>query len=77
MDRLDFQKTRPYVDSLDQRRSHHQRKSVYASDIVYGTSSEFGFDYLRDNSMAMLQKNKCQRGHYFAMVDEIDSILDR
>ncbi len=53
----------------------HKRKEVYASDIVYGTSSEFGFDYLRDNSMAMHKNEQVQRGHYFAMVDEIDSIL--
>ena len=53
----------------------HKRKEVYASDIVYGTSSEFGFDYLRDNSMAMHKNEQAQRGHYFAMVDEIDSIL--
>lgn len=53
----------------------HKRKEVYASDIVYGTSSEFGFDYLRDNSMAMNKSEQVQRGHYFAMVDEIDSIL--
>lgn len=52
-----------------------QRKEVYACDIVYGTSSEFGFDYLRDNSMAMHKNEQVQRGHYFAMVDEIDSIL--
>lgn len=53
----------------------NKRQEVYASDIVYGTSSEFGFDYLRDNSMAMNKKEQVQRGHYFAMVDEIDSIL--
>lgn len=53
----------------------HQRKSTYASDIVYGTASEFGFDYLRDNSMSMHKNEQVQRGHYFAMVDEIDSIL--
>lgn len=52
-----------------------QRKDVYASDIVYGTASEFGFDYLRDNSMASHKNEQVQRGHYFAMVDEIDSIL--
>lgn len=52
-----------------------KRKEVYASDIVYGTASEFGFDYLRDNSMAMHKEEQVQRGHYFAMVDEIDSIL--
>ena len=53
----------------------HKRKEVYSSDIVYGTASEFGFDYLRDNSMAMHKNEQVQRGHYFAMVDEIDSIL--
>jgi preprotein translocase subunit SecA len=52
-----------------------QRKEVYASDIVYGTASEFGFDYLRDNSMAMRKTEQVQRGYYFAMIDEIDSIL--
>lgn len=52
-----------------------ERKAVYASDIVYGTASEFGFDYLRDNSMAMRSLEKVQRGHFFAIIDEIDSIL--
>ncbi|NDD58402.1 MAG: preprotein translocase subunit SecA [Chlamydiae bacterium] len=51
------------------------RKQVYANDVVYGTASEFGFDYLRDNSMAQSFQDQCQRGHYFAIVDEIDSIL--
>lgn len=53
----------------------HLRKEIYAADIVYGTASEFGFDYLRDNSMAMRKNEQVQRGHYFAMIDEIDSIL--
>ncbi len=53
----------------------HLRKTVYASDIVYGTSSEFGFDYLRDNSMAQSKEEQCQRNHFFAMIDEVDSIL--
>ena len=53
----------------------HSRKEVYEADIVYGTASEFGFDYLRDNSMAQNAFDECQRGHYFAIVDEIDSIL--
>lgn len=52
-----------------------KRKEVYSSDIVYGTASEFGFDYLRDNSMAMHKNEQVQRGHYFAMIDEVDSIL--
>ena len=53
----------------------HKRKEVYAADVIYGTASEFGFDYLRDNSMAMHKNEQVQRGHYFAMIDEIDSIL--
>ncbi|MFI5335053.1 MAG: DEAD/DEAH box helicase, partial [Chlamydiales bacterium] len=53
----------------------HQRKRLYESDIVYGTASEFGFDYLRDNSMAQSRDEQCQRGHYFAIIDEVDSIL--
>jgi preprotein translocase subunit SecA len=53
----------------------HRRKEAYLADIVYGTASEFGFDYLRDNSMAMHKNEQVQRGHFFAIVDEIDSIL--
>lgn len=52
-----------------------ERKEIYEADIVYGTASEFGFDYLRDNSMAQTEEEQCQRGHFFAIVDEIDSIL--
>lgn len=52
-----------------------KRKEIYAADIVYGTASEFGFDYLRDHSMVMHKEELVQRGHYFAIVDEIDSIL--
>jgi len=51
------------------------RKQIYAADVVYGTSSEFGFDYLRDNSMAMTKHDQVQRGYYFAIIDEVDSIL--
>lgn len=51
------------------------RKRIYACDVVYGTSSEFGFDYLRDNSMAMSKDDQVQRGYYFAIIDEVDSIL--
>ncbi len=50
------------------------RREAYEADITYGTNSEFGFDYLRDN-IAYDQKGLRQRGHYFAVVDEIDSIL--
>lgn len=52
-----------------------ERKQVYASDVVYGTASEFGFDYLRDNSMASNKEEQVQRGYYFAIIDEVDSIL--
>ncbi len=52
-----------------------ERKAIYEADIVYGTSSEFGFDYLRDNSMATSKRDQTQRGYYFAIIDEVDSIL--
>ena len=51
-----------------------QKRLDYAADITYGTNNEFGFDYLRDN-MAPTKDNKVQRGHAFAIVDEVDSIL--
>lgn len=63
------------VEALTNNTQHHLRKSVYEADIVYGTASEFGFDYLRDNSMAQSAEEQCQRGYYFAIVDEVDSIL--
>ncbi|HJD23990.1 MAG TPA: preprotein translocase subunit SecA [Firmicutes bacterium] len=50
------------------------RKEAYAADITYGTNNELGFDYLRDN-MVIYKQNKVQRGHHFAIVDEVDSIL--
>ncbi|MCD6086113.1 preprotein translocase subunit SecA, partial [bacterium] len=50
------------------------RKEAYLADITYGNSNEFGFDYLRDNMVYSL-KDKVQRGHYYAIVDEVDSIL--
>ena len=53
----------------------HVRKALYACDVVYGTAAEFGFDYLRDNSTASRKEEQVQRGYYFAIVDEIDSIL--
>ena len=51
-----------------------QRRESYAADITYGTNNEFGFDYLRDN-MADTLSSCVQRGHYFSIVDEVDSIL--
>ena len=50
------------------------KKAAYDADITYGTNNEFGFDYLRDN-MAIYSQELVQRGHYFAIVDEVDSIL--
>jgi preprotein translocase subunit SecA len=51
------------------------RREQYFCDITYGTNAEFGFDYLRDNGMASRKEEQVQRGHYFAIVDEVDSIL--
>ena len=51
------------------------RRDQYVCDITYGTNSEFGFDYLRDNGMATSHDQQVQRSHYFAIVDEVDSIL--
>ncbi|MEU4801859.1 preprotein translocase subunit SecA [Actinosynnema sp. NPDC023587] len=51
-----------------------QRRAAYEADITYGTNNEFGFDYLRDN-MAWSREEMVQRGHFFAVVDEVDSIL--
>ena len=51
-----------------------ERKAMYEADITYGTNNEFGFDYLRDN-MAIYMNQRVQRGHAFAIVDEVDSIL--
>jgi preprotein translocase subunit SecA len=51
------------------------RRQQYAQDITYGTNSEFGFDYLRDNGMAATREQQVQRGYNYAIVDEVDSIL--
>src|SRR6266496_2005856 len=51
------------------------RRDQYNCDITYGTNAEFGFDYLRDNGMATSKEEQVQRGHYYAIVDEVDSIL--
>ncbi len=50
------------------------RKEAYEADIIYGINSEFGFDYLRDN-MAFSKEEQVQRGHYYAVIDEVDSVL--
>ena len=51
-----------------------ERKPIYACDIVYGTNNEFGFDYLRDN-MKTRAEEQVQKNLYFAIVDEVDSVL--
>ena len=54
--------------------TREERQAAYNADITYGTNNEMGFDYLRDN-MALYKKDMVQRGHFFAIVDEVDSIL--
>ena len=54
--------------------SNDERRAAYAADITYGTNNEFGFDYLRDN-MAFSKEELVQRGHFYSIVDEVDSIL--
>ena len=54
--------------------TREERQTAYNADITYGTNNEMGFDYLRDN-MALYKKDTVQRGHFFAVVDEVDSIL--
>ena len=58
------------LNSMD----NSQRREMYSRDITYGTNNEFGFDYLRDN-MSLQKEDKVQRGHAFAVVDEVDSVL--
>ncbi len=54
--------------------SYDEKKKAYECDITYGTNSEMGFDYLRDN-MVISPQRRVQRGHYFAIIDEVDSVL--
>jgi preprotein translocase subunit SecA len=62
------------VGVLQSMQSYEDKQQAYACDVVYGTNSEFGFDYLRDN-MAKDLSEKVQRGHFFGIVDEVDNIL--
>jgi preprotein translocase subunit SecA len=62
------------VAAIQEEDDHETRQRKYACDVTYGTNSEFGFDYLRDN-MASALENCVQRGHNFAIVDEVDNIL--
>ncbi len=63
------------IGIMQHDQSPEERRAQYECDIAYGTNSEFGFDYLRDNGMATSREQQVQRGHYFAIVDEVDSIL--
>ncbi|MGD8422098.1 MAG: preprotein translocase subunit SecA [Methyloceanibacter sp.] len=62
------------VGTIEHELDDEQRKAQYACDVTYGTNNEYGFDYLRDN-MKYLESEMVQRGHVFAIVDEVDSIL--
>jgi preprotein translocase subunit SecA len=69
---VDLDKTSPHEDQNQLRMV--SRNEAYLADITYGTNSEFGFDYLRDNLTNRLE-DRVQRGHYFSVVDEVDNIL--
>ncbi|MBE0670029.1 MAG: preprotein translocase subunit SecA, partial [Anaerolineales bacterium] len=69
---VDFERESPHEDQEHLRMV--DRVEAYGADITFGTNSEFGFDYLRDN-MAMRLDARVQRGHYFAIVDEVDNVL--
>ncbi|MGH8046107.1 MAG: preprotein translocase subunit SecA [Chthoniobacterales bacterium] len=63
------------VGIIQEDQDPEERRAQYITDISYGTNAQFGFDYLRDNGMASSREQQVQRGHYFAIVDEVDSIL--
>ena len=63
------------VGCIQNSMDSEERRQQYLCDITYGTNSEFGFDYLRDNGMAQSPESVVQNGHHFAIVDEVDSIL--
>ena len=63
------------VGCIQNSMDSEERRAQYRCDITYGTNSEFGFDYLRDNGMAQSPDQVVQNGHHFAIVDEVDSIL--
>ncbi|MEE2876378.1 MAG: preprotein translocase subunit SecA [Candidatus Neomarinimicrobiota bacterium] len=62
------------VGAMLNRMNSDERREIYGQDITYGTNNEFGFDYLRDN-MALTKEEQVQRGHAYAIIDEVDSIL--
>ena len=63
------------VGCVQQSMTSEDRREMYGRNITYGTASEYGFDYLRDNGMATRKEDQVQRDHWFCIVDEIDSIL--
>jgi preprotein translocase subunit SecA len=63
------------VGCIQQQMSPALRREMYGRNITYGTASEFGFDYLRDNGMATRKEDQVQRDHWYCIVDEVDSIL--
>ena len=63
------------VGCLQTGQSPEQRRAAYACDITYGTASEFGFDYLRDQGLATSRNEQVQRERFFALIDEVDSVL--
>ncbi len=64
------------VDCIDKHQPQSpERRAAYRADITYGTNNEFGFDYLRDNSFVSEAEQLSQRGHHYAIVDEVDSVL--
>ncbi len=63
------------VGCIQQQMPPDVRREMYSADITYGTASEFGFDYLRDNGMATRKEDQVQRDHWYCIVDEVDSIL--
>ncbi|GAB4564732.1 MAG: hypothetical protein Fur0017_00630 [Anaerolineales bacterium] len=69
---VDFERDAPQEDQRHLRLV--DRAEAYRADVTFGTNSEFGFDYLRDN-LAIKLENRVQRGHYFAMIDEVDNVL--
>ncbi len=69
---VDLQRESPHEDQHQLRMT--PRQEAYDADITYGTNSEFGFDYLRDN-MVWRKDDKVQRGHFYAIVDEVDNVL--
>jgi len=63
------------VGCIQNEQHGEPRHEQYQRDITYGTASEFGFDYLRDNGMATSKEGQVQRSHYYALIDEVDSVL--